>query len=171
MNLPVFALSIRQPWAWAIIHAGKPIENRSWAHNNPAHKDAKRLIGHRFAIHAAMGMTQDEYDHASGFITEVTGCGALPPHELVRGAIIGHVELVDIVRKSISPWFVGSIGLVMANPVPIEPIRATGQLGFFEWKPSHEPPIEPNNWMLRRAGLLPTRHLERKHIEKQEDLL
>ena len=24
------ALSIRQPWAWAILHAGKDIENRSW---------------------------------------------------------------------------------------------------------------------------------------------
>ena len=23
-------LSIRQPWAWAIIHAGKDIENRCW---------------------------------------------------------------------------------------------------------------------------------------------
>lgn len=25
-----FALSVRQPWAWAIIFAGKDIENRSW---------------------------------------------------------------------------------------------------------------------------------------------
>ena len=24
------ALSIRQPWAWAIIHAGKDVENRPW---------------------------------------------------------------------------------------------------------------------------------------------
>ena len=24
------ALSIRQPWAWAIINAGKDIENRQW---------------------------------------------------------------------------------------------------------------------------------------------
>ena len=24
------ALSIRQPWAWAILHAGKDIENRDW---------------------------------------------------------------------------------------------------------------------------------------------
>lgn len=25
------ALSIRQPWAWCIIYAGKDIENRTWA--------------------------------------------------------------------------------------------------------------------------------------------
>lgn len=24
------ALSIRQPWAWLILHAGKDIENRVW---------------------------------------------------------------------------------------------------------------------------------------------
>ncbi len=26
---PMLALSIRQPWAWAVIHAGKDVENRS----------------------------------------------------------------------------------------------------------------------------------------------
>lgn len=30
LDLPELALSVRQPWAWAIIHAGKDIENRSW---------------------------------------------------------------------------------------------------------------------------------------------
>lgn len=29
-DLPPLALSIRQPWAWAILCAGKDIENRSW---------------------------------------------------------------------------------------------------------------------------------------------
>ena len=24
------ALSVRQPWAWAIIYAGKDVENRTW---------------------------------------------------------------------------------------------------------------------------------------------
>ena len=24
------ALSLRQPWAWAVVHAGKSIENRRW---------------------------------------------------------------------------------------------------------------------------------------------
>lgn len=29
-ELPPLALSVRQPWAWAIIYAGKDIENRLW---------------------------------------------------------------------------------------------------------------------------------------------
>ena len=28
MTLP--AISIRQPWAWAILYAGKDVENRTW---------------------------------------------------------------------------------------------------------------------------------------------
>lgn len=24
------ALTVRQPWAWAIVHGGKPVENRTW---------------------------------------------------------------------------------------------------------------------------------------------
>ena len=27
------ALTIRQPWAWAILHASKDIENRGWSTN------------------------------------------------------------------------------------------------------------------------------------------
>lgn len=41
------ALSIRQPWAWLILHGGKDIENRSWNTN----------FRGRFLIHAAAGMT------------------------------------------------------------------------------------------------------------------
>ena len=37
------ALSIRQPWAWLILHGGKDIENRTWA---------TKLRG-RVLIHAA----------------------------------------------------------------------------------------------------------------------
>ena len=50
LRLP--ALSIRQPWAWMILNAGKDIENRSWQTDYRG----------RFLIHAAKGMTQDEYE-------------------------------------------------------------------------------------------------------------
>jgi hypothetical protein len=50
------ALSIRQPWAWLILHAGKDIENRDWP---------TRFRG-RFLIHAAKGMTRDEYENGRG---------------------------------------------------------------------------------------------------------
>ena len=34
-GLPDIALSVRQPWTWGIIHAGKPVENRDWRRPNP----------------------------------------------------------------------------------------------------------------------------------------
>ncbi len=46
MTEPMLALSIRQPWAWAIIHAGKDVENRS---ENMAHR-AEKLIGQTVLI-------------------------------------------------------------------------------------------------------------------------
>ena len=51
MDLPRKAISIRQPWAWAIVHAGKDIENRDWS---------TRYRG-PVCIHAAKGMTKDEF--------------------------------------------------------------------------------------------------------------
>jgi len=62
-NLPMIALSVRQPWAWAIIHAGKDIENRSWQAVNHGLRQRGRI-----AIHAAKGMTRDEYEDAANFI-------------------------------------------------------------------------------------------------------
>jgi hypothetical protein len=41
------AITVRQPWAWAIINAGKDIENRTWNTN----------FRGRVAIRAGMGMT------------------------------------------------------------------------------------------------------------------
>ena len=43
------ALSARQPWAWAIIHAGKDIENRTWN---------THLRG-TFAVHASGNLDKD----------------------------------------------------------------------------------------------------------------
>ena len=48
------ALSIRQPWAWLILNAGKDIENRSWYTS----------VRGRVLIHASKGMTLAEYEDA-----------------------------------------------------------------------------------------------------------
>lgn len=75
------ALTIRAPWAWAIAQGWKRVENRSWA---------TRFRG-RIAIHAAVSKESDA-DAAATFAS----LGIEPPSEFVRGAIIGTVELVDI---------------------------------------------------------------------------
>ena len=64
-----------------------------------------------------------------------------------RGAIIGVVDVVDVVRKSSSAWWCGPVGLVLANPRAIEAIPCKGQLGFFTWERSGEI-AQPMKWML-----------------------
>jgi len=142
MTLPRLALSVRQPWAWAIIHAGKDIENRSWQAVNPGLRQRGRI-----AIHASKGMTRDDYEDASDTIRS-NGHVCPPAHKLERGGIIGSVEVVDVVSESESPWFCGPRGLVLRNPQPCEFIPACGQLGYFEWSKAHYsyvPDVAP--WM------------------------
>lgn len=121
---PVLAISVRQPWAWAIFHALKDIENRTW-------KTAVRGV---VAIHASSGMTRSEYSEFEAF-RKLRGLDGLPVpafEELTRGAILGTVEIVDCVTHSPSQWFQGCYGFVLKNPSLLsEPIPFKGQLGFF----------------------------------------
>ncbi|MBW7966766.1 hypothetical protein [Bradyrhizobium sp. BR 10261] len=139
--LKLRALSVRQPWAWAIIHAGKDIENRG----HVAIWKGAMKPGGRIAIHASKGMTKCDYIEGYNFMRSL-GILCPPAGALIRGAVIGSVEVTDIVTKSASPWFFGPRGLVLRDPEPCEPIAAGGQLGFFVWSPGGE--IEqPLKWM------------------------
>jgi hypothetical protein len=144
--LPKLALSVRQPWAWAIIHVGKDIENRSW---HARHANRRTVpVGHRVCIHAAQGMTKGEYEDAAEFIEKITSLACPQPWELVRGGIIGTVFIDRGVTKSASPWFFGPFGIGLTGAAPIEtPIRATGALGWFEWAQNETPWPEPARWM------------------------
>lgn len=143
MDLPKLALSVRQPWAWAIIYAGKDIENRSWQAVNHGLRQRGRI-----AIHAAKGMTRDEYEDTVDFLVS-RGVGCPDAKDLMRGGIIGSVEVVDVVSESSSPWFFGPRGLVLRNPEPCTFVPAVGQLGYFEWKEADASIVpEPAAWML-----------------------
>lgn len=142
-TLPTLALSVRQPWAWAIIHAGKDIENRSWQAVNHGLRQRGRI-----AVHAAKGMTRDEYLDASEFMASL-GVTCPAPHALLRGGIIGSVEVEDVVSQSASPWFFGPRGLVLRHPEPCEFVPAVGALGYFRWQPSGPETLPPPaRWML-----------------------
>lgn len=119
----MIALSIRQPWAWMILNAGKDIENRDWP-------TARRG---RFLIHASKGMTRAEYENATDPLWANGGRTIdLPPFEdLQRGGIVGEAEIVDCVTASESPWFNGTFGFVLRDPKPLPFIQYKGQLGFF----------------------------------------
>ena len=154
-DLPRFAISVRQPWAFALFH-GKHLENR--VQTAVRHMTARLKPGHnaRLCIHAAQGMTRDEYEHGRDLIAKLVGhCPA--PHELVRGGIIGTVRFVDVINQSTSPWFFGPKALVFdeAQLLPA-PIVCGGDLGFFEWRFAAEHCAakgftlqEPKPWMLK----------------------
>ncbi len=126
------ALSIRQPWAWAIAHAGKDVENRNWH---------MRYRG-PLAIHAAKSMTRSRYEAFARFWQEGLGeeywqqfpHAAFPSAEnLLRGAVLALAEAVACVHESDSRWFAGPHGLLLRNVrVLPEPIPCRGALGFFD---------------------------------------
>jgi len=119
------AITIRQPWAWAIFHAGKDVENRSW----------KTVLRERVAIHAGAGMTRAEYEDGCKSILKRKPKLKIPAYEeLVRGAIVGTVEIVDCVEKSNSSWHAKKqIGFVLAHPKKLsDPIAYKGTLKFWD---------------------------------------
>jgi hypothetical protein len=115
------ALSIRQPWAWLIVHGGKDVENRTWH---------TKLRG-RFLVHASAGMTSNEFTRALLFCSE-RGLPMPDRDDMMRGGIIGSVELFDSVDHSNSPWYTGDKAFLLRDPRPIEFIPLKGQLGFFD---------------------------------------
>lgn len=128
--LPKLAISVRQPWAWAIVYAGKPVENRKWKKGNPGLKFRGECC-----VHASKGMTRAEYEDASEFMATL-GVTCPDPADLLRGGIIGVTTIADIVTELDSQWFFGPKGLLLRDTRPVEFISSVGALGFFEWKPA-----------------------------------
>lgn len=120
------ALSIRQPWAWLIIHGGKDIENRSWH---------TKFRG-RFLVHAAQGMTNKEYCDGLEFAMRAGDIRLLrefpTSQQMERGGIIGSVVLADSRDTSKSPWYMGKKAFLLVDPKPLPFMPLKGQLNFFE---------------------------------------
>jgi hypothetical protein len=127
------ALSIRSPWWWFILHAGKDIENRDWA---------TKFRGTVY-LHAGKWWRPDEVRDDGETAAAIT---RIFPNEKYKGAeitwaamkasggcIVGKVDIIDCVSVSSSPWFFGRYGFVLANPVALDkPIPFKGALGFFD---------------------------------------
>ena len=126
---PCLALSIRQPWAWAILHLGKNIENRNW----------RTKFRGRFFIHAAQGCTRHEYEvgicegrYASNQGADKYRQKRIPPlRDMDRGGVVGVADLVACVEDHPSPWFEGRYGFVLENVKPAPFVPCKGKLGFF----------------------------------------
>jgi hypothetical protein len=122
------AITIGQPWAFAVIRGGKRIENRS----------KNTHIRGQLLIHAgASKLDVRDTELADG--TQVPfpdGSRCPTENELVFGALIGVVDLVDCVpyeQVRHDPFASGPWCWVLANPRAFaEPIPWKGKLGFFD---------------------------------------
>lgn len=115
------ALTIRQPYAWAICAKYKDVENRSWAPwLDP---------GERFAIHAAVA--KPNADDLARTRRRLRGRAAFP-EQFVRGAIVAIARVEKVVARSRSAWFTGPLGWNLADVVSLqEPVACKGALGLW----------------------------------------
>ncbi len=121
-------LSVRQPWAWLIVHGYKTCENRTWKtdHRGP------------LAIHASLRIDNDALRRV---LESCEGDGEpITPEELQAlrtvGAIVGLVDLIDCTKapqeEDRAYFEPGMWAWILRNPQAIEPIPATGRLGLFD---------------------------------------
>lgn len=135
------ALTIRQHWAWAIVHGSKRVENRTW-------RPSPKMIGQRFAIHAAVRFDSPAaFDDVSEIIYGEPGRRSLDMQ--TSGAIIGTARLVHVVNEFDMDlgewfgkrtqgaycdieWFCGPIGFILDDIVECKPFPCRGALGFWD---------------------------------------
>ncbi len=124
------AITLWQPWAHAVIHLGKDVENRP------------RSLGYvgEIAIHAGLGL-DDEW--AFDRIHAITGRWLIN-HDFwpERGCIIGMVEIISwhrLQEVKASPWAFGTWCALLRNPRPIErPVLVRGYQGTWTVPPDVE---------------------------------
>lgn len=117
-------LSVRQPWAWAIVAGHKPIENRDWE------TDYRGPL----VIHASktLGCEPRNFSGECDMVAYLAELEALPPEARLSGGFVGLVELRGCVRAAISPWFTGDVGLELRAIEQWPLIPWQGQRGI--WK-------------------------------------
>ncbi len=141
------AISIRQPWAFAIVHLGKRIENRPkfWHYRGPICIHASKIRLNKSG--SIPPRIIEELDDGASTIREIanrTGVkiplGTMTYRRMVveSGAIVGTANLVACVRESKSPWFFGPYGLVLEDVKPTPIIPCGGALGPWDVPPDIE---------------------------------
>ncbi len=133
------ALSLTQPWASLVVEGHKKYETRSWG---TKYRGTLAIAASKLYPGWAKSWALTDYG-----VQEVWGT-ARSRLLLPKGAVIGTVDLVDVMRaddalenRDISPreqgfgdWGHGRIVWEFANPVLFdEAIPAKGALGLWEW--------------------------------------
>jgi len=109
------ALSVAQPWAWAIFGAGKNVENRSWA-------PPDELLRGWIWIHASKQFDRNGQN-------EIVNRGIPMPRVTLfpMGRVIGAVKVIRAAERYPSVWFKGPIGWVLEDPQALPlPVKVDG---------------------------------------------
>ena len=129
------ALTIRSPWALAIMLGAKRYENRTWlprvvcvgdriAIHVSAAKPTNKLMGEVFGpTHRSV-----EPGWAPGLVDMLAW---MRKCDDVRGLVLGTVEIVGMHRAPIDdPWWLGPCAIEVADPRPLDArVLAKGRLG------------------------------------------
>ena len=139
-------LSIRQPWAWAIVRNWKTVENRDWRTNYRGH----------LAIHAPLTEDTKDLPAVIDLVSRTIAmrgddlCSYRPSvlQQLYRntrgplGCVVGVAYMSGVVTGQDldddgelwlgNPWFHGPWGLALRDAQPVRPVPLRGRPGIFE---------------------------------------
>lgn len=120
----IYAMTLWQPWAYAICSLNKRVENRTW-------QPPRAVWGKRIAIHAGRKIDSD----ACAALVEH---GFALPEQFVTGAVVATAVLSGVARSEASVprlqqiWFRGPVGWLLKDvKVLDEPIECTGKQGLW----------------------------------------
>ncbi|YCK83537.1 ASCH domain-containing protein [Arthrobacter sp. D3-18] len=125
------AITVKNPWAWSILHAGKDVENRS------------QSINHRGTLYIHVAKRDDEagYENETFRQARAKASQAVKNNLHLQGYVLGTVEVVGChysteCRTSeglCSEWArPGQYHWELANPRPLAcPFPEIGQLGLW----------------------------------------
>lgn len=150
------ALSVRQPWTFAITDLGKSVENRTWEtkYRGP------------ILLHAALGCTRREWTYFYNGVHSGTapyaeaalralGNKKVPElNDLPRGGFVARANIIECIHESEkhflrpedNPWFFGPYGFILNSVEPIKFVPYRGALGFFN---------VPDDLVLEAASITP----------------
>lgn len=129
------ALTLWRPWAAAIAHGTKRVENRTWV-------PPRSMFGQDIAIHAGQRIDADAVDEVvlylprsllpgpTGIVAVVRLAGFIEE----RGAqfFFGGISIDDAKDAARSPWFDGDTGWVLDRVRPLaEPVPCRGAQGLW----------------------------------------
>lgn len=151
------ALTLHHPWAFAIRHLGKDIENRDWTPEVCKLNGLDKLLGETIAIHGGrppkFGHNREWFaleDQVNGLIWDVAGTdegiwtrfqawkdslGRRPQFaDFIVPGVVAIATLTHASHGSRSPWAVpDALHLMLSDMLPLaEPVQCRGAQGFWD---------------------------------------